>query len=152
MAERVYQLFGRQALEELFEILPVSSPMRASITEADLTPEERTAELVVRGFASRPDVQRSNRNGIYIFVNRRLVRDRLILHAIHEAYRNVLPPSVFPAVLLFLDLPAAEVDVNVHPAKIEVRFRHPQFLHDFTRDSIRQAVSRAAPCPTFPGT
>jgi DNA mismatch repair protein MutL len=151
MAERVYQLFGRQALEELFEILPVSSPMRASITETELTNEERAAELVVRGFASRPDVQRSNRNGIYVFVNRRLVRDRLILHAIQEAYRNVLPPSVFPAVLLFLDLPAEEVDVNVHPAKIEVRFRHPQFVHDFTRDSIRQALSRARPIPSFPG-
>src|SRR5258705_11239091 len=151
MAERVYQLFGRQALEELFEILPVSSPMRAAITEAELSTEERAAELVVRGFASRPDVQRSNRNGIFVFVNRRLVRDRLILHAIHEAYRNVLPPAVFPAVLLFLDLPAEEVDVNVHPAKIEVRFRHPQFVHDFTRDSIRQALSRARPIPSFPG-
>jgi len=150
MAERVYQLFGRAALEELFEILPVSSPMRAAITETELGPEERAAELVVRGFASRPDVQRSNRNGIYVFVNRRLVRDRLILHAIHEAYRNVLPPAVFPAVLLFLDLPAEEVDVNVHPAKIEVRFRHPQFVHDFTRDSIRHALSRARPIPSFP--
>jgi DNA mismatch repair protein MutL len=151
MAERVYQLFGRQAIEELFELLPVSSPMRAAITEAELTTEERAAELVVRGFASRPEVQRSNRNGIYVFVNRRLVRDRLILHAIHEAYRNVLPSSVFPTVLLFLDLPAEEVDVNVHPAKIEVRFRHPQFVHDFTRDSIRQALSRARPIPSFPG-
>jgi DNA mismatch repair protein MutL len=151
MAERVYQLFGRQALDELFELLPVSSPMRAAITEAELTSEERTAEIVVRGFASRPEVQRGNRNGIYVFVNKRLVRDRLILHAIHEAYRNVLPPSVFPAVLLFLDLPAEEVDVNVHPAKIEVRFRHPQFVHDFTRDSIRQALSRARPIPSFAG-
>jgi DNA mismatch repair protein MutL len=96
-------------------------------------------------------VQRSNRNGIYVFVNKRLVRDRLILHAIHEAYRNVLPPAVFPTVLLFIDLPAEEVDVNVHPAKIEVRFRHPQFVHDFTRDSIRQALSRARPIPSFSG-
>src|SRR6202051_3085050 len=151
MAERVYQLFGRQALDDLFELLPVRSPMRASITEAELTSEEQAAELVVRGFASRPEVQRGNRNGIYVFVNKRLVRDRLILHAIHEAYRNVLPPAVFPAVLLFLDLPAEEVDVNVHPAKIEVRFRHPQFVHDFTRDSIRQALSRARPIPSFAG-
>jgi DNA mismatch repair protein MutL len=151
MAERVYQLFGRQALDELFELLPVRAPMRAAITEAELTSEERAAELVVRGFASRPEVQRGNRNGIYVFVNKRLVRDRLILHAIHEAYRNVLPPAVFPAVLLFLDLPAEEVDVNVHPAKIEVRFRHPQFVHDFTRDSIRQALSRARPIPSFAG-
>ena len=152
MAERVYQLFGRQALEEMFEIEPVSSPVRAAITESELEPEELAAQLIVSGFASRPEIQRSNRNGIYIFVNRRLVRDRLILHAIHEAYRNVLPPSVFPAVLLFLDMPAGEVDVNVHPAKIEVRFRHPQFVHDFTRDSIRQALSRARPIPSFPGT
>jgi DNA mismatch repair protein MutL len=152
MAERVYQLFGRQALDDLFELLPVSAPMRASITEAELTSEERAAEIVVRGFASRPEVQRGNRNGIYVFVNKRLVRDRLILHAIHEAYRNVLPPSVFPAVLLFLDMPPEEVDVNVHPAKIEVRFRHPQFVHDFTRDSIRQALSRARPIPSFSGT
>jgi DNA mismatch repair protein MutL len=151
MAERVYQLFGRQALDELFELPPASSPMRAAITEADIASEERGAELVVRGFASRPEVQRGNRNGIYVFVNKRLVRDRLILHAIHEAYRNVLPPSVFPAVLLFLDMPAEEVDVNVHPAKIEVRFRHPQFVHDFTRDSIRQALSRARPIPSFSG-
>jgi DNA mismatch repair protein MutL len=151
MAERVYQVFGRQALDELFEILPVSSPMRSAITETELAPEEHAAELVVRGFASRPEIQRGNRNGIYVFVNKRLVRDRLILHAIHEAYRNVLPPTVFPVVLLFLDLPPEEVDVNVHPAKIEVRFRHPQFVHDFTRDSIRQALSRARPIPSFTG-
>jgi DNA mismatch repair protein MutL len=151
MAERVYQLFGRPALEELFEISPVSSSMRAAITEPDLTSEERGAELTIRGFASRPEVQRSNRNGIYVFVNLRLVRDRLILHAIHEAYRNVLPPAVFPTVLLFIDLPADEVDVNVHPAKIEVRFRHPQFVHDFTRDSIRQSLSHARPIPSFSG-
>lgn len=152
LADRVYQLFGRAALDELFEITPTSSPMRASITEPELAPEEQSAQLVVRGFASRPEVQRANRNGIYIFVNRRLVRDRLILHAIHEAYRNVLPPAVFAAVLLFLDLPPEEVDVNVHPAKIEVRFRHPQFVHDFARDSIRQALSRARPIPSFAGT
>ena len=151
MAERVYQLFGRQALEDLFDLLPVRSPLLPAIAEAEMTNEERAAELVVRGFASRPEVQRGNRNGIYVFVNKRLVRDRLILHAIHEAYRNVLPPAVFPAVLLFLDLPAEEVDVNVHPAKIEVRFRHPQFVHDFTRDSIRQALSRARPIPSFTG-
>jgi DNA mismatch repair protein MutL len=83
-------------------------------------------------------------------VNRRLVRDRVILHAIHEAYRNLMPGAVFPSVLLFLDLPAEEVDVNVHPAKIEVRFRHPAFVHDFARDVIRQALIAAKPIPNFP--
>ncbi len=149
LAERVYQLFGRQAVEELFEIPPTAGPMRAAMTEPQLEPEERASQLVVKGFASRPQVQRPNRNGIYIFVNRRLVRDRLLLHAIGEAYRNVVPPSTFPVLLLFLEVPYEEVDVNVHPAKIEVRFRHPQFVHDFTRDAIKQALSRARPIASF---
>ena len=149
LAERVYQLFGRQALDELLEIPSAAAPVRAAITEPALEPEEHSAELAVRGFVSRPEVQRANRNGIFIFVNRRLVRDRLILHAIHEAYRNIMPPNVFPAVLLFLDLSFEEVDVNVHPSKIEVRFRHPQFVHDFARDSIRHALTSARPIPSF---
>ncbi len=149
LAERVYQLFGRQALEEMIEIAPVSAPIRAAITEPDMDEAGRGGELTVRGFVSRPEVQRANRNGIYIFVNRRLVRDRLLLHAIHEAYRNILPPDVFPMALLFVDLPCEEVDVNVHPAKIEVRFRHSQCVHDFARDSIRQALSRLRPIASF---
>lgn len=149
LTDRVYQLFGRQALEELVEIPPVSAPFRAAITEPQLDPEEEKASLTVTGFTSRPEVQRLNRNGIYIFVNRRLVRDRLILHAIHEAYRNILPPTVFPATLLFLEMPYEEVDVNVHPAKIEVRFRHSQFVHDFARDGIRQALMNTRPIASF---
>jgi len=150
LADRVYQIFGRQALEELMEIPPNESPVRSAITEPQLEADEQAATLSVSGFTSRPEVQRTNRNGIYIFVNRRLVRDRLLLHAIGEAYRNVTPPGVFPVVLLFLDLPYQEVDVNVHPAKIEVRFRHPQFVHDFTRDALRHALSIARPIPGFP--
>ena len=149
LADRVYQLFGRQALDELVEIPTVSAPFRAAITEAQLDPEEERASLTVGGFTSRPEVQRLNRNGIYIFVNRRLVRDRLILHAIHEAYRNILPPTVFPATLLFLEMPYEEVDVNVHPAKIEVRFRRSPFVHDFTRDTIRQSLMNARPIASF---
>jgi DNA mismatch repair protein MutL len=150
LSERVYQIFGRQALEELVEIPPNEAPVRSAITEPAMEPGEDPATIRVTGFTSRPEVQRTNRNGIYIFVNRRLVRDRLLLHAIHEAYRNVTPPGVFPVVLLFLDLPYQEVDVNVHPAKIEVRFRHPQFVHDFTRDALRHALSIARPIPGFP--
>jgi len=149
LADRVYQLFGRQALEELVEILAVSASFRAAITEPELEPQEEKSSLTVSGFTSRPDIQRMNRNGIYIFVNRRLVRDRLILHAIHEAYRNILPPAVFPATLLFLEMPYAEVDVNVHPAKIEVRFRRSQLVHDFARDAIRQALTGARPIASF---
>src|SRR6202171_5799755 len=149
LADRVYQLFGRQALEELAEIPSVTSAFRAAITEPELEAGEEKASLTVSGFTSRPEVQRPNRNGIYVFVNRRLVRDRLILHAIHEAYRNILPPTVFPATLLFLEMPYDEVDVNVHPAKIEVRFRRSQFVHDFTRDVIRQALMGTRPIASF---
>jgi len=149
LADRVYQLFGRQALDELVEIPAVCAPFRAAITEPELEPGEEKSTLTVAGFTSRPEIQRPNRNGIYIFVNRRLVRDRLVLHAIHEAYRNILPPTVFPATLLFLDMPYDEVDVNVHPAKIEVRFRRSQFVHDFTRDAIRQALMSARPIASF---
>jgi DNA mismatch repair protein MutL len=149
LADRVYQLFGRQALDELVEIPLAMAPFRAAITEPELEAGEEKATLTVSGFTSRPEVQRLNRNGIYIFVNGRLVRDRLILHAIHEAYRNILPPAVFPATLLFLEMPYDEVDVNVHPAKIEVRFRRQNFVHDFTRDTIRQALMGARPVPSF---
>jgi DNA mismatch repair protein MutL len=149
LADRVYQLFGRQALEELVEIPATSAAFRAAITEPEMEAGEEKTTLTVTGFTSRPAVQRLNRNGIYVFVNRRLVRDRLILHAIHEAYRNILPPNVFPATLLFLEMPYNEVDVNVHPAKIEVRFRRAQFVHDFTRDAIRQALMATRPIASF---
>jgi DNA mismatch repair protein MutL len=149
LADRIYQLFGKQSLDELVEIPTASAAFRAAISEPELEPNEESARISVYGFTSRPEVQRPNRNGIYVFVNRRLVRDRLILHAIHEAYRNILPGNVFPATLLFLEMPYDEVDVNVHPAKIEVRFRRSQFVHDFTRDSIRQVLMNARAVPSF---
>jgi len=149
IAERVYQVFGRQAAAELLELAPTEAPIRAAITEPELEPGEDAARIRVSGFVSRPEIQRANRNGIYIFVNRRLIRDRLVLHAIGEAYRNIMPPGVFPVVLLFLELSYEEVDVNVHPAKIEVRFRHSQVVHDFVRDSIRMALANARPVPSF---
>ena len=95
MRDRVYQLFGRQALDELVEMTVVTTPFRAAITEPALDPEEEKATLTISGFTSRPEIQRPNGNGIYIFVNKRLVRDQLILHAIHEAYRNILPARDF---------------------------------------------------------
>jgi len=149
LADRVYQLFGRQALDELVEIPVFSASFRAAITEPPLDPEEEKKTLKITGFTSRPEIQRTNNSGIYIFVNKRLVRDKLILHAIHEAYRNVHPHAVSPATLLFLEMPYDEVDVNVHPKKIEVRFRRSQFVHDAVRDAIRQALMQARPIASF---
>jgi len=73
--------------------------------------------LRISGFVSKPELQKLNRNSIYFFVNKRLVRDRLIVHAVIEAYRNIIPPTSFPVILMFLEMPPEEVDVNVHPAK-----------------------------------
>ncbi len=149
--ERVYQLMGGQLLEQMVDIAPLE---RALPSPADAAEEEAPATEVpvvkISGFVSRPEVQKLNRNNIYFFVNRRLVRDRLILHAVTEAYRNILPSSVFPVALIFLQLPAREVDVNVHPSKTEVRFRNSGFIHDFVRDSIRQSLVAAQPVAAFP--
>src|SRR5208337_3475994 len=149
LSDRVYQLFGRQALDELVEIPATSAAFRAAITEPEMEAGDEAATLTVTGFTSRPAVQRLNRNGIYIFVNRRLVRDKLILHAIHEAYRNIHPHAISPATLLFLEMPYDEVDVNVHPKKIEVRFRRSNFVHDFVRDTLRQALMGARSIASF---
>ena len=82
-------------------------------------------------------------------MNRRLIRDRLILHAVSEAYRNIIPPTSFPVILMFLEMPPHEVDVNVHPSKTEVRFRQQSFIHDFVRDSIRNTLIKARPAAGF---
>jgi DNA mismatch repair protein MutL len=153
LRERVYQVMGAQTLEQLVEIAPVERRMTfpgppEAVEEGEIPTE---APLVrVFGFTSRPEVHKLNRNNIYFFVNRRLVRDRLILHAITEAYRNILPSTVFPVALIFLELPAVEVDVNVHPSKTEVRFRHSGFIHDLVRDSLRQALLTTRPVAAFP--
>jgi DNA mismatch repair protein MutL len=154
--ERVYQVFGKETLDQLIPVaalqplarvgLPQPPPWRRE--EEDEEPRE-PGEVRVHGFVSKPEIQKLNRSSIYIFVNGRLIRDRLVQHAITEAYRNILPPTVFPVVLLFLEMPAAEVDVNVHPSKTEVRFRQQSILHDFVRDTIRAALMKARPVPQF---
>ncbi len=157
----------RDASERLFQVLghDVSKDMLPCAAELDFTrlgipeppPWRREAEyekpepgfLRVRGFVSKPELQKLNRGSIYVFVNGRQVRDRLILHALTEAYRNIVPPTSFPVVLLFLEMPPGEVDVNVHPAKTEVRFRQSSFVHDFVRDAVRNTVLKARPAASF---
>jgi DNA mismatch repair protein MutL len=116
-------------------------------TEDQDEPPSRTFRL--NGFFSRPQIQKANRNSIFVFVNGRLIRDRLILHAISSAYHNLMPAAAYPFALLFLECDPEEVDVNVHPSKIEVRFRHGSFVHDFVRDTIRERLMETRPAPTF---
>ncbi|MGE5206703.1 MAG: DNA mismatch repair endonuclease MutL [Chlamydiota bacterium] len=158
-AERVYQIFGKDTLDQLIPIaaavelqrigLPQPPPWAKRDVEEENGGRKEPGEIRIHGFVSKPEIQKLNRSSIYIFVNQRLIRDRLVQHAITEAYRNILPPTVYPVVLLFLELPTAEVDVNVHPSKIEVRFRQQSVVHDFVRDSVRAALMKARPAPQF---
>ncbi|MFZ0663415.1 MAG: DNA mismatch repair endonuclease MutL [Acidobacteriaceae bacterium] len=154
-AERIFQIFGRDTLDQLIPMAAERPFDRAGLPEPppwkqdeDYAPPD-PGFLRISGFVSKPELQKLNRNSIYVFVNRRLIRDRLILHAVSEAYRNVIPPTSFPVVLLFLEMPPHEVDVNVHPAKTEVRFRQQTYVHDFVRDSIRNTLVKARPAAGF---
>ncbi len=154
-SERLFQILGgdisRDMLPCAAEIdfarvgLPEPPPWRREVDYEAPEP----GYLRVRGFVSKPELQKLNRGSIYVFVNGRQVRDRLVLHALSEAYRNILPPTSFPVVLLFLEMPPSEVDVNVHPAKTEVRFRQSSFVHDFVRDAVRNTVLKARPAASF---
>jgi DNA mismatch repair protein MutL len=170
--ERIYQVFGRETVDQLIPLaavqplerigLPQPPPWRrAAPDRRDISDEYGRAgmpdpqelhdfgEIHLHGFTSKPEVQKLNRNSIFIFVNGRLIRDRLIQHALTNAYRNILPPTVYPVVLLFLEMPTEEIDVNVHPSKTEVRFRQQTTVHDFVRDSVRAALMKARPVPQF---
>jgi DNA mismatch repair protein MutL len=167
-SERVYQVFGKEVLDQLIPVaatqplehggLPQPPPWRREREEAEEgggedggrgRPPHTPGEMRVSGFVSKPEIQKLNRNSIFVFVNGRLIRDRLVQHGLTEAYRNIIPPTVYPVVLLFLELPAEEVDVNVHPSKTEVRFRQQSVMHDFVRDSVRAALMKARPVPQF---
>jgi DNA mismatch repair protein MutL len=160
-SERVYQVFGKETLDQLIPVgarqaldrtgLPQRPPWRRAQQEDDEAGalSMDPGEIRLHGFISKPEIQKLNRNSIFVFVNGRLIRDRLVQHGLTEAYRNIIPPTVYPVVLLFLELPAAEVDVNVHPSKTEVRFRQQGAIHDFVRDSVRAALMKARPVPQF---
>ena len=159
LEERVYQVFGSQVLEDLVEIgarekelflAAASVPPSQAIAEYRSEPDEPPSrKFRLSGFFSRPQVQKANRNSIYIFVNGRLIRDRLLLHSLSAAYHNLMPPAAFPFALLFLECAPEEVDVNVHPSKTEVRFRHGSFVHDFVRDTLRERLMESRPAPSF---
>jgi DNA mismatch repair protein MutL len=165
LRERVYQVFGGQVMEDLVDIgfrereiqlpppyVPPSASAGAHMQALEQAGEEGATRVFgLRGFVSGPQVQKSNRNSVYLFVNGRLIRDKLLLHALSSAYQNLMPPGCYPFALLFLDCDAEEVDVNVHPAKTEVRFRHGSVVHDFVRDTIRALLMERRPVSAVPG-
>jgi DNA mismatch repair protein MutL len=165
LRERVYQVFGGQLMEDLVDIgfrereiqlpppyVPPSASAGAHMQALEQAGEDGgTRVFGLRGFVSGPQVQKSNRNSVFLFVNGRLIRDKLLLHALSSAYQNLMPPGCYPFALLFLDCDAEEVDVNVHPAKTEVRFRHGTVVHDFVRDTLRELLMERRPVSAVPG-
>src|SRR2546425_1798703 len=126
LRERAYQIFGEEFLENLLEVNGGHGQVAR-----------------VRGYVSAPRDRRTSRDAQYLFVNGRFVRDRLISRALSEGYRAILPHGVYPAALLFIEIPLEEVDVNVHPAKTEVRFRRAAAVADAVREAVRTALASA---------
>lgn len=106
------------------------------------------ANLTLHGLAALPAYSRSNRDAQYFFVNGRFVRDKLASHALRQAYQDILHHQRHPAFVLFLELPPDQVDVNVHPAKSEVRFREGQGIHQFIFHTLQQSLATPEQIPT----
>ena len=158
LRERAFQVFGSEVVDDLIDLEPrvfelrlppayVPPSVREAMTEK---PEAETAEYVLEGLISGPHVQKLNRNSVFLFVNGRLIRDKVLLHAISAAYHNLMPPGCYPFALLFLNCDPGEVDVNVHPSKTEVRFRHGSAVHDFVRDTLRVLLMASRPVSSIP--
>jgi len=126
--ERIGQIFGRELADRLAEIPSVGIPSIGSTGER------------ISGFLGDPQTASGRRQ--FVFVNRRLLRDRLVLATYYRAVREEWKSEDFPALFLFLDVPPEDVDVNVHPQKSEVRFRDPGLL-DRVHDSLRRGLEKA---------
>jgi DNA mismatch repair protein MutL len=125
LRERIFQLFGAAALDRLIEVA------------------EETSVFQLAGFASRPPEGRRDRTRQFFFVNRRPVRDKVLASALNQAFRGYLEKELSPEAYLFLTVPFADVDVNVHPAKAEVRFRDSSAVFVFLVKAIERARLRA---------
>lgn len=116
--------------------------------------------IAVSGFISGPSGARSTTSGMFTYINGRFVRDRVIQHAVMQAFRGVIDRGRYPVVALFITLPPGEVDVNVHPTKHEVRFRHQSQVHDAIQAALTEvlrhspwlAVHRQPPAPSHQPT
>ena len=134
----------------LFQLAPADSARRiADILGDDFLGAARRLDaaagpLAIAGFAIDPTRATDAKDGQYVFVNGRYVRDKVIAHALREAYRDVLHGSRQPAVCLFVNIDPALVDVNVHPAKTEVRFRDSRAMHQFVFHAIQRTLAAPA--------
>jgi DNA mismatch repair protein MutL len=129
-ANRLHQVLGRDIAKDL---IPFSW---------------LKGEVTVTGYLSSAPVSFPNARYLLTFVNQRFVRDKVVTHGVLQGYETLLMKGQYPAVILFLEMPFAEVDVNVHPAKYEVRFRRQSSVHEAVADAIRQALKQEARKPS----
>jgi DNA mismatch repair protein MutL len=130
--------------------LRVSAILGPEFSHHAVTVERQIGPLHLYGIAALPAYSRSTRDEQYFFVNGRFVRDKVLMHAVRQAYQDILHHQRHPAFVLFLDMPPEQVDVNVHPAKSEVRFRESQGIHQFVFHALQDALS-APMAETQPG-
>jgi len=119
----------------------VAALLGAEFAQHAVNIERQIGRLQLHGIAALPAYSRSTRDEQYFFVNGRFVRDKVLAHAVRQAYQDILHHQRHPAFVLFLELPPEQVDVNVHPAKSEVRFRESQGIHQFVFHALQDALS-----------
>ena len=126
----------------------VTNLLGAEFAQASVSVMRSAAQLSLRGLAALPAYSRASRDAQYFFVNGRFVRDKIASHALRQAYQDILHHQRHAAFVLFLDMPPEQVDVNVHPAKSEVRFRESQGIHQFIFHAVQQALAIPAQAPS----
>jgi DNA mismatch repair protein MutL len=136
---RVSRHVRAQALAERAAVL-----LGDELVSASVPIEARSGSLALTGLAGLPQAAKPRAEAQYFFVNGRFVRDRVLAHAVREAYSQLLHGERQPAYLLFLELDPRKVDVNVHPAKTEVRFRDSRAVHQFVKHALERALSPSA--------
>ena len=142
---RLHRRYGAASLEAR-----IAAVLDAAFAASAVTVDAEADDLRLYGCALKPSAARATRDWQYIFVNRRFVRDKLLAHAIRQAYQDMLHHARHPAYVLFLDLDPQAVDVNVHPQKTEVRFRSSQAIHQFVFHAVHKALSVRPAAPRVP--
>ena len=128
----------------------ISDLLGKAFSESAFAIEEASSMLSIRGMASKPAQASSSRDNQYFFVNGRFVRDKLLNHALRQAYQDVLHHQMHPAFVLFLSVPPEEIDVNVHPAKTEIRFRESRAVHQFIYHALDKGLAPPVAFPSPP--